>query len=249
MDIARQIQGEILADIFNGLGEKEILKKYSISSTEFLALKDSLLKQIKEKAGDAEITTHAARYFRNLAKECKFTETAKNLGLSEARIKFLNQIILGKVRPTYGIIFSLRRFISPAQWVFKEDEELPAPVSFRPLVEEKFPVYNMEARTELSTRKSLGHIYFDAIKEGHVLSKFCAVHNCPAAEIANVIYMKKHPTEDRRCLKRPAVPFITKFRTDIHPDFWFIYPDEVSQDILRKISLSAGEWVARLRGY
>lgn len=245
--IDRQTQIQILTDILDGISKTEIFKKHSISSDEYSEIKDTLLKQIKEKTDKAEITSYAVRYFRNLAKERRFTAEAKEMGLSVSMTKLLNQIIMGNSRPTYGVIFSLRRQISPAQWVYMESEKLPAPVDFKPVIEEKYPAYDFPTRNELAKQKTLGHLFFDIIREGQVLTRFCAIHNCPLMEAANFIYMKKNRNGEIRYTHRPTVPFITKFKEAIHPDFWFVYPEEVSAQTMRDMRLSAEEWVFRLR--
>lgn len=248
-EIDRQIQAQILTDLLNAMGKDEIIEKYAVSAEQFLKIKENISRQANEKSDDEEITSHAARYFRNLAKEHKFTSTAEGLGLSFEQTKFLNQIVLGKNRPTYGIIFMLRRSISPAQWIYMENEKLPSPVAFNPLVEQRYPVYDFATRNELAKEKTLGHLFFDIIRKGRVLTKFCAAHNCTLLEAANFIYMKKHQNGDIRFTHRPTVPFIAKFKDVIHPDFWFVYPEEVTPRILREVRLSAEEQVARIRGY
>lgn len=94
--ISRQTQIQILTDMLEGISKTEIFKKYSISNDKYAAIKESLLKQIKEKANDAETTTYAVRYFRNLARERKFTSKSKEFGLSISQTKLLNQIIIRK---------------------------------------------------------------------------------------------------------------------------------------------------------
>lgn len=247
--IDKQTQIQILTDILDSISKTEILKKYSISSDEYSEIKENLLKQIKEKADEVEITSYAVRYFRNLAKERNFSSKAKELGLSVPQTKLLNQIILGKTRPTYGIIFLLRRSISPASWIYMESEKLPAPVDFKPIIEEKFPAYDFPARKELAKQKTLGHLFFDIIRERQVLTRFCAIHNCPLMEAANFIYMKKNRNGEIRYTHRPTVPFITKFKEAIHPDFWFVYPEEVSAQTMRDMRLSAEEWILRLKNF
>ena len=79
--------------------------------------------------------------------------------------------------------------------------------------------------------------------------KFCAIHNCLLAETANFIYMKRHQNDEIRYTHRPTVPFITKFKEAIHPDFWFVYPEEVSAETMKDIRLSAEKWGLRLKGF
>lgn len=128
-----------------------------------------------------------------------------------------------------------------------EDERLPEPVIFKPVAEEKYPAYNFLARNELAREKTLGHIFFDIIRDGQVLMKFCAIYNCLLTETANFIYMKRHQNGEIRYTHRHTVPFITKFKEAIHPDFWFVYPEEVSTETMKNMRLSAEEWVLRLK--
>lgn len=75
---------------------------------------------------------------------------------------------------------------------------LPSPVVFNPIVEKKYSVYKFHAR------------------------------NCTLLEVARFVYMKNHQNVEIRFTHRPTVLFITKFRANINPNFWFVYPKEVT---------------------
>ncbi len=234
-EIAERIGYDILSDILRGKEESELLQKYGISEAQFSQLKKIILRQVKEKVDSVEITSHAVRYFKNLVKERTFASKTSEYELSDPQQKLLYNVTRGNFRATYGIIFALRRFISPSQWIYREDEELPEPVKFNPLVEEKYPHYDFDSRNELAKESTLGNIFFDILKERRAMTKFCASHNCEKLEAANFVYMKHHKNGELRYLARPTLPFIKKFRTEVHPDWWFIYPDEVSEETVRHV--------------
>ena len=239
--IAEIIGTEVLADIMNGIKENDLLKKYGLSEVQFRQIKKIILRQIKDKISSTEVTTHAVRYFKTLVKERNFASKAKEYGLSEPQEKLLYNVARGEIRATYGIIFALRNVMSPSQWIYMENEKLPEPVKFTALIEKEYPHYDFDSRNELAKKSTLGNIFFEVLKERRAMSKFCSAHNCEKLEAANFVYMKHHKNGELRYLVRPTLPFIKKFRAEIHPDWWFIYPDEVSPEYLQEIRLKANE--------
>ncbi|WP_288958402.1 hypothetical protein [uncultured Treponema sp.] len=248
-EIADKIGVDVLNDIMKGKGESEILKKYGISEYQFSQIKRIILQQVKNKIDSTETTSHAVRYFKTLVKERSFATKAQEFGLTEPQQKLLYNVARGDFRATYGIIFALRNIISPSQWIYLENEELPKPVKFNPLVEKKYPHYDFDSRNELAKESTLGNIFFDVLKEQRAMSKFCVIHNCEKLEAANFVYMKHHKNGEMRYLARPSLPFIKKFREDVHPDWWFIYPDEVSKEYLQEIRNRANDCAASIRHY
>lgn len=240
---------EVLTDIMNDKGEYEILKKYGISELQFSQIKRIILQLVKDKLDSTEITTHAVRYFKTLVKERSFTTKVQEFGLTSAQQKLLYDVTCGKIRATYGIIFALRNIISPSQWIYREDENLPEPVKFNSLVEKKYPHYDFDSRNELAKESTLGNIFFNILKERRVMSKFCIMHNYKKTEAANFVYMKHHKNGELRYLVRPTLPFIKKFREEVHPDWWFIYPDEVTKEYLQEVRNKANECASSVLHY
>lgn len=240
-EIADRIGTEVLKDIMNGKGETEILKNYGISEFQFSKIKKNILQQVKDKLDSTEIATHAVRYFKTLVKDRSFATKAQEYGLTDPQQKLLYNVTRGNFRATYGIIFALRNIISPSQWIYREDEELPQSVKFNPIVETKYPHYDFDSRNELAKESTLGNIFFDTLKERRVMSKFCASHNCEKLEAANFVYKKHHKNGELRYLARPTLPFIKKFREEVHPDWWFIYPEEVTKEYLQEVKNKANE--------
>ena len=249
IEIAEQEGIEILNDIMQGKGVIEIQQKYGFSELQFSQVKKIILQQVKDKMDSAEITTHAVRYFKNLVRERDFAAKVQEYGLTEAQQKLLYNVTRGDFRATYGIIFALRNNISPSQWIFKENESIPKPIKINPIVEKKYTHYNFDSRNELAKENTLGNIFFDILKTRRVMSKFCSLHNCEKLEAANFVYMKHHKNGELRYLARPTLPFIRKFRKDVHPDWWFIYPDEVSKEYIQEIQNEANECAASILRY
>ena len=230
-EIAERIGTQVLTDIMKGMGEAEILKKYGISELQFSQIKRIILQQVKDKIDSTEITTHALRFFKTLVKERSFATKAQEYGLTDPQQKLLYNVTRGDFRATYGIIFALRN------------------IKFNPLVEKKYPHYDFDSRNELAKESTLGNIFFDTLKERRAMSKFCAMHNCEKLEAANFVYMKHHKNGELRYLARPTLPFIKKFRADVHPDWWFIYPDEVTKEYLQEVRNKANEWASSILRY
>ena len=239
--IAEIIGADVLNDIMKDKGEAEILEKYGISELQFSQIKRIILQQVKDKLDSTETTSHAIRYFKTLVKERNFAAKAQEFGLTEPQQKLLYNVTRGDFRATYGIIFALRNTFSPSQWIYMENEELPEPVKFNPLVEKQYPHYDFDSRNELAKESTLGNIFFNVLKERRAMSKFCAMHNCEKMEAANFVFMKHHKNGELRYLARPTLPFIKKFREDVHPDWWFIYPDEVSKEYFQKVKDKAND--------
>lgn len=240
-EVTNRIGPDILSDIMQGREAVEILKKYGISEVQFSQIKEILLRKVKSQVNSADITTHAIRYFRTLVKERTFTVRTQELGLTVTQQKLLYNIISGRTRATYGTIFTLRSAISPSQWVYKEYEELPEPVEFTPLVEKRYPHYDFDSRNELAKESTLGNIFFDVLKERRALSRLCALHDYTRFQAGNFVYMKRHKNGELRYLVRPTLPFMEKFREEVHPDWWFIYPDEVTEDYIMAVQDKANE--------
>lgn len=238
---------EILSDILRGSTEGAILRKYGLSEGEFAVVRRDMERIVREKSDAAETTSHALRYFRNLVRERVFAARVAEYGLSGSQKMNLYNIVRGYQRVTYGVIFNLRRYISPSLWAFREDETPPDPVRFTPLIEGKYGFYDFDARNEIAKEKSLGNIFFDVVRSRRALTRFCAEHNCTKNEAANFVYMKRHKNGDLRYLARPVLPFVMKFRADIHPDWWYIYPEEVSGEYVRAVEAAAERCAAALR--
>lgn len=229
----------VLNDIFRGLGEKEICSRHSITPEIFLKVKNVILKELKEKSDKAEITSHALRYFKNLIKERKYFSKAVEYNLNRTMTEVLYKVVRGQLRPTYGIIFMLRKYIAPCMWYYKETEELPEPVKFESHYEDSFDEYNTESKNILAQRKTIGHTYFDILKENRVMARFCALHNVTLTEAANYVTMRHKKDGTYRYTTRPTIDFISNFKEELHPDLWYIFPDEVTPQELERIKTEA----------
>lgn len=239
----KNLREVVLHQIFEGFGEEEICKRNGISRTDFLQIKNYLLKEMKDKSDAAEITSYAIRHLKNLIKERKLAKISKEYNIPEVTCNMIYQIINNKYRPTYGVIFLLRKYIAPCLWYYNETESFPKPITFESHFEEKYKDYNIKTKNELAQRKTLGQIYFDILKENMLMARFCTLHNCSYTEAANYVTMRHHKNGTFRYASRPTIQFIDKFKKELHPDYWYIYPDEVSDEEYRHLKKMAQDMV------
>lgn len=244
-----RLKEQVLQDIFRGLGEEEICKKLKITPEIFVQIKNLILKEVKTKSDKAEITSHAVRYFRELINERQFNRKCMEYNVPEMMIQMLYQIAKSHIRPTYGVIFMLRKNISPSMWYYKENEKLPEPITFVSQFEKNYENYDNNTKNELAQKKTLGHIYFDILKENKVMAKFCSLHNTTLTEAVNFVTMRHHKNGTLRYTTRPTIVFVSKFINEIHPDYWYIFPEEVSKKEYNKVVELANETVHKLNGY
>lgn len=178
---------------------------------------------------EQESISCAMRYFRALLEQRLFAEyISEELHLSYAQKSSLYQIVVGKVRPTYGIIYFLRDKIAPVKWYYAEQENCPSPIKFDPLHNN----YATATRKIFARKKTCGHVFFDILKANRSLTSVCRSHDIQKSVVINYVYMKMGPDKKMRYLCRPTVPFVSTFKDILHPDYWYIFPDELSKEAL-----------------
>lgn len=124
------------------------------------------------------------------------------------------------------VIFNFRELIEPVNWFFSSKEKMPKPIKVN---------YNKN-RTEESLffTKTVGKILFEKLlKEYNNYLEFSKIYEIPVSQIKNMIYT--HPVEvNGRKVPRfktfATKSVIMKLRKEIHPDFWYIFPEELPED-------------------
>jgi hypothetical protein len=132
---------------------------------------------------------------------------------------------VGKMRPSYGLIFQLREHIAPVLWYYAETEKPPRRKSFTA----KCTAYNLAVMRELSTKPTAAHTIFDALREARKLTEFCVLHNIEPSRIRNCTTMNKRKDGVKGYTNRPTYPIVKQLRGIIHPDLWYIFPDELTK--------------------
>jgi hypothetical protein len=172
------------------------------------------------------VVSHAQRRLITLIEKRRFTRQVRTVyGLSDAFLSRLHSVAVGRMRPSYGIIFQLREHIAPVLWYYDETEKPPKRKSFAA----KHTVYNLAVMRELSARPTVAHTVFETLREARKLTEFCVLHNIAPARIRNCTTMNRRKDGVKGYASRPSYPVVKQLRGIIHPDLWYIFPDEITK--------------------
>jgi hypothetical protein len=172
------------------------------------------------------VASHAQRRLIALIEKRQFTHEVRTVyGLSDAFLSRLHSVAVGKMRPSYGVIFQLREHIAPVSWYYAETEKLPK----RKLFTAKYTTYNLAVMRELSTKPIVAHTIFEMLREARKLTEFCVLRNINAAKIRNCTTMNKRKDGIKGYTNRPSYPIVKQLRGIIHPDLWYVFPDEITK--------------------
>gem|GEM_PF-2586661 len=117
-------------------------------------------------------------------------------------------------------VFALREKIQPSKWYLRITEELPGPVSFTPKFTEDV----------LFEKESVAHIKIREMTNQYGgASALASMYGVEASVLRNAISWRifKGTEEKRRFRALPQTSIIRAFMKTIHPDLWFIYPEEL----------------------
>lgn len=124
------------------------------------------------------------------------------------------------------VIFNFRELIEPVNWFFSSKEKMPKPIKVN---------YNKN-RTEESLffEKTVGKILFEKLlKEYNNYLEFSKIYEIPVSQIKNMIYTYPVEVNGRKVPRFKTFvtkSVIMKLRKQIHPDFWYIFPEELPED-------------------
>lgn len=183
--------------------------------------------------------SHAMQHFRDLVLKRQLADHVKNtLHLSHSQYIFLRKLAAQEKRPTYANIYLLRNEIAPVQWYYDIDTSYPEPIPFTPI----YNNYATETRQLFAQKKTCGHLFFDTLKEYKVFEPVCSLHNMKKSTAVNYVYMKKGIDNVLRYPCRPSIWFVSHFIDIVHPDYWYIFPDELSKEKLADFMNKACEY-------
>lgn len=213
----------IISDSLKGISDKELRTTYKITQKELDSYKAIVLNQLPAIFIKQEPVSYAIRHYQELIKNREFTIVLKrDSGFSVSQCSQLYEIITQKVRPTYGMIYMLRDKMPPINWYYKENEALPEAINFTPIHNN----YTTKTWADYAKKKTCAHFFFDMIKEAGVYTYFCEDYGLTKTHVGNYVYMKNRNGEKRFCV-RPAFPFVNTIKEELHPDYWYMFPDEV----------------------
>jgi hypothetical protein len=169
----------------------------------------------------------AQRRLITLIDKRKISETLiGGWGVPRTQLGNIYRMALGTIPPSYGIIYGLRLTIPPAAWYYGEEEALPRPIPFTP----KYPAFGKQAHDAVLHHETAALGIIREIKEQRELSRFCARHGVNYYDVAGCSF--KNPKKDGRkgYHQRPSYRMVRLLREAVHPDLWYIFPEELTID-------------------
>jgi hypothetical protein len=169
--------------------------------------------------------SHAQRRLITLIGERRISAVlVNNWGVPGNKIGYLYRMALGTKPVSYGAVFLLRRYIPPVSWYYDEEESPPDPVLFTA----KYPPFGNEIHEKILHDETAAIGIIRGIKEKRELSRFCTLHKVKYYDVAGCSFknLKKDGREGYH--QRPSYRMIRLLREAVHPDLWYIFPDELT---------------------
>lgn len=160
---------------------------------------------IKEK-----ITENAQKYFRFVLDEY--------LKISRIDTRFLSF--------STKVIFIFREFFEPITWFYKPNESFPEP---------KKLLYNKNrTESELYKEKTVGKILFERLAKSYpTYQSFSNEYKIPVDNIKNMLRKSIFVYNGKKEIRYNTFvtkSVINKLKEEIHPDYWFMFPEELPKE-------------------
>lgn len=124
------------------------------------------------------------------------------------------------------VIFDFRNVIEPVSWFYNINESYPEPI--------KFIQNKNRTSDELSQDKTVGKILFEKLAKSYpTYQTFADEYKIPLFHVKNMLYKRTYNSDGKIEIRYKT--FVTKsiiklLREEIHPDYWFIFPEELSKE-------------------
>jgi hypothetical protein len=176
-----------------------------------------------------DVVSYAQRELISKIEKREYTSFCTSCGLTLSQSHSLYQSVIGKKNLTFGQIFSMRSFIPPCQWYYDESEELPVLIPFKVKItdtEKKGKEMSIAAKKE-----TVALSWFRILREKKLFHAFCVLHSIEQRKINYMVFRTRYSQGDYLYVCRPNYKLIRSLRDIIHPDLWYIYPEELKEKI------------------
>ncbi len=152
-----------------------------------------------------------------LTKYCEAMGFSKDDAILNVFIRYINGF-LDSVSNVH--IFRCREKVQPSRWYYQANEAdiLPKPVKFTP----KFgpeEILNKDSQGHVILRKLIRQYGADSIADQYGIDRY---------KLKNTIYRRRRVTDGKQMFKAlPSYHFVRALRDVIHPDYWYIFPEEL----------------------
>jgi hypothetical protein len=128
-----------------------------------------------------------------------------------------------KISPSFIIMFSLRQHIAPVEWFYEENEKLPEKKVFKP----KYAYFDRRARQHIIRYPTIAVEYLEGLFRRRKLQEFCREQGMRYSTVYGYAIKRKRQDGIMGYGSRPGYGVIRKLRGVIHPDDWFVFPEEL----------------------
>lgn len=170
-----------------------------------------------------DIVTHAQRELIKLIEGRRFAGTARSYGIRASNIPSLYRMATGKTEPSFVMMFNLRQYLAPEAWCYDETEKLPERRKFKP----KYACFDGRTRRHIILNPTVAAAYLEEIYLNGGLQGFCGEQGLSYAAVYGYAVKRKRYDGIMGYHCRPGYRVIRKLRNVIHPDDWFIFPEEL----------------------
>lgn len=125
-----------------------------------------------------------------------------------------------------NIIFAFRDIFEPVSWFTPPSIPLPKPISFKKNI--------LRTEKALYTEKTVGKILYERLAKSYpTFQTFADEYNITLANAKNLIQKAQFKRNGKVEYKYKT--FVTRsivklFSKEIHPDYWYIFPEELSEE-------------------
>jgi hypothetical protein len=166
--------------------------------------------------------SYARRRLVTLIEERRFTSTARSYGVTASNVSSLYRMAVGKIGPSFIMIFNLRRHLAPVEWFYDEDEKLPEKKEFKPL----YACFDRRARQHIIRKPTLGAARLEGLILAGELQKLCRAKGLQYRTVYGYAVKRRRHDGIAGYHARPSYSVMRKLRDIIHPDEWFFFPEE-----------------------
>lgn len=166
--------------------------------------------------------SHAQRRLIRLIENREFTGVVRSYGISPSNVTFLYRMATGQRQASFIMIFNLRQHIEPAEWFYDENEKLPK----KKRINSQYACFDYRARQHIIKYPTLGVVRLENLFQEGKLQGFCRENGVDYRTLYGHAVQRKRHDGITGYHSRPGYGVIRKLRDIIHPDDWFIFPEE-----------------------
>jgi hypothetical protein len=167
---------------------------------------------------------HAQRRLITLIENRQFTGTARSWGITPSNITSLHGMVTGKIQPSFIMIFNLRQYIEPVEWFYNETEKMPEKKEFSLT----YTRFDRRTRQHIIKHPTVGVARLEKLILGGKLQTLCRENGLHYKTLYGYAKRRKRHDGVAGYHSRPSYQVIRALRHIIHPDEWFIFPEEIN---------------------